>query len=81
MLKSLLIYVYVFIIGYILGAAQRPTPPAESPFRSDTCSVRCFEAVHTVRTLWPQTGYALTLARIIPKTELACERICLDKDI
>ena len=48
---------------------------------SQNCVSKCVTAVHVLEYLWPTTKYAFSLARITPKTELACERICAVKSI
>jgi hypothetical protein len=69
-----------FAMGYWIGSHHRSSQ-AEASLDATTCPLRCVAAIKSILILWPSLETALTLMRVIPNTALACERICVAKQI
>ena len=69
----------VFLVGFLTGqfACKCPTPDSSQA----ACADRCVDAVSLIQTLWPSATPALSLLRIVPKTQEACSNICLAKAV
>lgn len=77
------ILVFVFIPGIAIYCYNSGYENGKHKWEkeSNQCADRCVMAVNVVTRLWPASETALRLLRVIPKTDLACSRICVAKQI
>ena len=84
-MKYALCLIATFTLGYWLGLYlanfSSSVTPEPQPFSDETCPGKCVSAVALIRTLWPSTEMIFKTTRIIPQTQLACERICAARDV
>jgi len=71
----------ITIIVYIAGWYTHSSITSFATLADHTCPSRCVATVNSIILLWPSLETPLMLLRVIPNTRLACERICVAKQI
>ena len=72
-------FIATLMVGITLGQTICSCP--EPATKHESCVNQCTSAVMIVQKLWPASETALTVLRIIPKTQEACTNICTAKAI
>ena len=77
-MTSKLILFAVLVLGFALGYASKTCDEIEeTPLPFASCQRVCSMSVRFLAFVNPALNTAFRLATLIPKTDLACERICL----
>lgn len=72
----------ILVLGFALGYSSKTCDPIEeAPSPSISCQRVCTMSVKFLAFVNPALNVAFRLATLIPKTDLACERICLASNV
>ena len=79
--KIVFLVLLSFVAGCYVGTRLFPAVPVNTSSTYEECGSKCVNIVRGALILWPSLETGMRLLRIIPETRLACERICIAKEI